>query len=80
VNDLMKGAPGLQLPIPDSERASTWLLTTYLDDDSRVLRGDGGSVFILVKEVSFSQGVAPLAAPASGELEPLVEREVDPLD
>jgi len=32
--------------------AESWLLTTYLDEDLRISRGDGGSVFVLVKEGS----------------------------
>ncbi|KAL6553195.1 prolyl aminopeptidase [Orobanche gracilis] len=30
----------------------SWLLTTYLDDELRISRGDGGSVFVLIKEGS----------------------------
>ncbi|KAK4748098.1 hypothetical protein SAY87_014684 [Trapa incisa] len=30
----------------------SWLLTTYLDGDLRISRGDGGSIFVLVKEGS----------------------------
>lgn len=29
---------------------SSWLMTTYLDDTLRISRGDGGGVFVLVKE------------------------------
>jgi hypothetical protein len=65
VSDAISSQPDLQFPI-QSPQAQTWLLTTYLDDDTRVLRGDGGSVFILVKEVSFSMVAAPpAAAPAA---------------
>jgi hypothetical protein len=35
------------LPLPSSE---TWLLTTFLDGDLRIARGDGGSVFVMVRE------------------------------
>ncbi|KAJ8761278.1 hypothetical protein K2173_001334 [Erythroxylum novogranatense] len=35
-----------------SRNAESWLLTTYLDDDLRISRGDGGSVFVLIKEGS----------------------------
>ncbi len=75
MNDLIKNQPDLQLPIPDNERAQTWLLTTYLDDDTRLLRGDGGSVFILVKEVSFDMAgpVVPAAAAAPVEVAAPVE-------
>jgi len=51
VSDVISQAPALQFPLqPDS--AQTWLLTTFLDADTRITRGDGGSVFILVKDVS----------------------------
>ncbi|GAA0175061.1 hypothetical protein LIER_28316 [Lithospermum erythrorhizon] len=30
----------------------SWLLTTYLDEELRISRGDGGSVFVLIKEGS----------------------------
>lgn len=46
--------PDLKFPIT-SDKAQSWLLTTYLDDDTRIARGDGGSVFLMVKEVSLSQ-------------------------
>ena len=39
----------LSIPI-SSDRAQSWLLTTYLDDDTRISRGDGGSIFVLVKD------------------------------
>ncbi|KAK4487445.1 hypothetical protein RD792_005920 [Penstemon davidsonii] len=35
-----------------SSKADSWLLTTYLDDDLRISRGDGGSIFVLIKESS----------------------------
>ena len=54
--------PALKVPLPagglgaaGAEGAeSTWLLTTYLDEDTRVARGDGGSVFVMrrAKEVA----------------------------
>ncbi|CAI9760253.1 unnamed protein product [Fraxinus pennsylvanica] len=40
--------PPLKFPISGS-RAESWLLTTYLDDDLRISRGDGGSIFVLIK-------------------------------
>lgn len=46
---VVKSQPDVQFPLPGSEQASTWLLTTYLDDDLRIARGDGGSVFVLTK-------------------------------
>ncbi|KAL6542930.1 prolyl aminopeptidase [Orobanche hederae] len=35
-----------------SKYPESWLLTTYLDDELRISRGDGGSVFVLIKEGS----------------------------
>ncbi|XP_074271992.1 plastid-lipid-associated protein, chloroplastic-like [Silene latifolia] len=35
-----------------SQNAQSWLLTTYLDSELRISRGDGGSVFVLIKEGS----------------------------
>lgn len=29
--------------------AESWLLTTYLDDEVRISRGDGGAIFVLIK-------------------------------
>lgn len=39
-----------EVPI-QADAAQTWLITTYLDEDLRISRGDGGSVFILTKEI-----------------------------
>jgi hypothetical protein len=54
--------PALKVPLPGGGfgaagaegSESTWLLTTYLDEDTRVARGDGGSVFVMrrAKEVA----------------------------
>ncbi|KAB1221785.1 Plastid-lipid-associated protein, chloroplastic [Morella rubra] len=35
-----------------TSNAESWLLTTYLDEEIRVSRGDAGSVFVLIKEGS----------------------------
>ncbi|KAK9267876.1 hypothetical protein L1049_010313 [Liquidambar formosana] len=43
--------PPLKFSFPNSKTES-WLLTTYLDEDLRISRGDAGSVFVLVKEGS----------------------------
>jgi len=51
VNNLMSQTPDLQFDIP-SDRAQTWQLNTYVDEDTRISRGDGGSVFIYVRDVS----------------------------
>eukprot|EP00899_Mesostigma_viride_P017192 jgi/Mesvir1/25474/Mv01738-RA.1 len=37
-----------EIPI-DNERAQGWLLTTYLDNDLRISRGDLGSLYVLVR-------------------------------
>uniref|UniRef100_A0A803L656 Plastid lipid-associated protein/fibrillin conserved domain-containing protein n=1 Tax=Chenopodium quinoa TaxID=63459 RepID=A0A803L656_CHEQI len=44
------GLPPLKIPIP-GERTSSWLLFTYVDEDFRISRGDGG-LFVLVREGS----------------------------
>ncbi|KAI9125280.1 hypothetical protein K1719_003896 [Acacia pycnantha] len=46
----ISGLPPLKIPIP-GERTSSWLITTYLDNDLRISRGDGG-LFILAREGS----------------------------
>ncbi|KAL3625039.1 prolyl aminopeptidase [Castilleja foliolosa] len=43
--------PPLKFSISNSY-AESWLLTTYLDDELRISRGDGGSIFVLIKEGS----------------------------
>ncbi|CAL0301136.1 unnamed protein product [Lupinus luteus] len=43
--------PPLKIPI-SSTRADSWLLTTYLDEEIRISRGDGGSIFVFIKEGS----------------------------
>ncbi|KAL1201725.1 Plastid lipid-associated protein 2 [Cardamine amara subsp. amara] len=43
--------PPLKFSLP-GDNAQSWLLTTYLDKDIRISRGDGGSVFVLIKEGS----------------------------
>lgn len=43
--------PPLKIPITNSN-AQSWLLTTYLDEDLRISRGDGSSVFVLIREGS----------------------------
>ncbi|KAF5460358.1 hypothetical protein F2P56_020236 [Juglans regia] len=50
ISRVISGQPPLKVPIP-GERTSSWLLTTYLDDDFRISRGDGG-LFVLAKEGS----------------------------
>ncbi|KAL2348909.1 hypothetical protein Fmac_002909 [Flemingia macrophylla] len=50
ISRVISGQPTLKIPIP-GERTSSWLLTTYLDRDLRISRGDGG-LFILAREGS----------------------------
>lgn len=47
----ISGRPPLKFPIR-TDKAQSWLLTTYLDEDLRISRGDGGSIFVLLKEGS----------------------------
>ncbi|KAL1805846.1 hypothetical protein ACET3Z_028914 [Daucus carota] len=43
--------PPIKFNIP-ARNAESWLLTTYLDEEIRISRGDAGSVFVLIKEGS----------------------------
>lgn len=43
--------PPLKFSISNSN-AESWLLTTYLDEELRISRGDGGSIFVLLKDGS----------------------------
>eukprot|EP00271_Cylindrocystis_brebissonii_P014142 TRINITY_DN35396_c0_g1_i1.p1 TRINITY_DN35396_c0_g1~~TRINITY_DN35396_c0_g1_i1.p1 ORF type:complete len:345 (-),score=58.69 TRINITY_DN35396_c0_g1_i1:600-1634(-) len=45
---IVSGQPPLKFPI-QGKNAQSWLLTTYLDADLRISRGDGGGIFVLVK-------------------------------
>ncbi|KAJ6829975.1 putative plastid-lipid-associated protein 2, chloroplastic [Iris pallida] len=47
----ISGQPPIKIPI-SSNTAESWLLTTYLDDELRISRGDGGSVFVFTKDGS----------------------------
>uniref|UniRef100_A0A0E0LYJ7 Plastid lipid-associated protein/fibrillin conserved domain-containing protein n=1 Tax=Oryza punctata TaxID=4537 RepID=A0A0E0LYJ7_ORYPU len=47
----ISGQPPLKIPIR-TDNAESWLLTTYLDDELRISRGDGSSIFVLFKEGS----------------------------
>lgn len=72
---LLRDTPDLTFPLPGSDATSTWLLTTYLDADTRISRGDGGSVFILVKQTEHSEPVHELGAaesPAKAEAEAMM--------
>ena len=46
----ISGQPPLKLPI-QGQRTQSWLVTTFLDKDLRISRGDGG-LFILAREGS----------------------------
>jgi len=50
ISRALYGLPPLKLPIP-GERTQSWLLISYLDEDLRISRGDGG-LFVLIKEGS----------------------------
>lgn len=50
ISRVIAGQPPLKLPIP-GDRTKSWLITTYLDENFRISRGDGG-LFVLVKEGS----------------------------
>jgi len=47
----ISGRPPLKIPI-SNRNAESWLLTTYLDEELRISRSDGSSVFVLIKEGS----------------------------
>lgn len=47
----ISGQPPLKFSIRN-ENAQPWLLTTYLDQDLRISRGDNGSVFVFVKDAT----------------------------
>ncbi|KAG8060883.1 hypothetical protein GUJ93_ZPchr0002g25980 [Zizania palustris] len=47
----ISGQPPLKIPIK-TDNAESWLLTTYLDDELRISRSDGSSIFVLFKEGS----------------------------
>lgn len=50
ISRVVSGQPPLKVPIP-GDRTSSWLLITYLDNDIRISRGDGG-LFVLAREGS----------------------------
>ncbi|XP_057448662.1 plastoglobulin-1, chloroplastic [Lotus japonicus] len=50
ISRVISGQPPLKIPIP-GERTSSWLITTYLDEDLRISKGDGG-LFVLAREGS----------------------------
>lgn len=60
VSAFLEGRPDTSFKIPKQVQAESWLLTTYIDEDVRIARGDGGAVFVLVKEQQ------PLGTSANG--------------
>lgn len=54
VNNLMTQAPELAVKVSGTPISQSWQLNTYIDSDTRISRGDSGSVFIYVKNVSLS--------------------------
>ncbi|KAF6175262.1 hypothetical protein GIB67_030480 [Kingdonia uniflora] len=54
--------PPLKFAITN-DRAQSWLLTTYLDEDLRISKGDGGSVFVLIKDGSSLLNLDTLSNP-----------------
>ncbi|KXZ56954.1 hypothetical protein GPECTOR_1g860 [Gonium pectorale] len=44
-SDLLGQAPNLEVPL----QTQAWQLTTYLDEDLRITRGDGGAVYVFRK-------------------------------
>ncbi|KAL3141382.1 prolyl aminopeptidase [Trebouxia sp. C0010 RCD-2024] len=50
VSRFLQNKPNLDVAIPGNRGAESWLLTTYLDDDIRVSRGDNGAIFVLAKD------------------------------
>ncbi len=45
-------APEFQVGGQVGDRASMWLLTTYLDDTLRISRDDNGRCFVMLKDVA----------------------------
>lgn len=50
ISRAISGQPPFKVSIP-GERTKSWLLITYLDEDLRISRGDGG-LFVLAREGS----------------------------
>ena len=70
---LLAGAPDLKFPISSSAPNTSWLLTTYLDDSLRISRGDGGSIFVLAKELLLLMDPVTAAAATDGGAAAAVE-------
>ncbi|XP_051136216.1 light-induced protein, chloroplastic-like [Andrographis paniculata] len=45
----LSNQPPLKFSV-SNRNVESWLLTTFLDNDLRISRGDGGSIFVLIKE------------------------------
>lgn len=70
LGQILSGAPELKFPIQSPAPSTSWLLTTYLDKDLRISRGDGGSIFVLVKEEVEVDPLLLLAAESAVLVEP----------
>ncbi|GMH37590.1 hypothetical protein BSKO_05463 [Bryopsis sp. KO-2023] len=83
LGNILAQQPDLKIPIQNDRAPVTWLLTTYLDGDTRISRGDGGTVYVLVKDVSL-EDAPPVDVEVEGEVEPEVvetsEGTVEPED
>jgi len=73
IGSFLSGAPDFKFPIQSPAPSASWLLTTYLDDQLRISRGDGGSVFVLMKEVEGPVDIVLYGQ--STEVEPAVVTE-----
>lgn len=68
----LRRAPDLDFALPRTEKATTWLINTYIDEDTRIARGDGGSVFVMVKE---EDGELQQRASTVAEIDAVIERK-----
>lgn len=77
-SEALKSAPtNVTVPFAEGVQQSTWLLTTFLDADLRIARGDGGSVFVLTKRPEpVVEELAEDAAPADRDA-PIIADLVD---
>lgn len=60
--------PSPTLQLPKQATTQSWQLNTYVDDSLRIVRGDGGAVFVFKKRVPLPEAVVqpqtvPPAAP-----------------
>lgn len=64
LSGLLSQVPDLRIPVR-SVSASSWLLNTYLDGNLRISRGDGGSVFVLVRDTDPNSAAASASTSAA---------------